>query len=52
MSYMWKILAIMGIGTGAFFIYKMQNPNCVKDMKQTLDNITNKAGKSMKNMMQ
>ena len=47
-----KVLAVMGMGAGAFMIYKMYNPECVHEMKDTLDNITNKASKSMKNMMQ
>ena len=49
---MWKILAVMGIGAGVLAIYKMQNPECMHDMKKTLDNITETAGKKMKNMME
>ena len=37
---MWKVLAVMGLGGGAFFLYKMKNPNCIQDMKESLDNMT------------
>ena len=49
---MWKVLAVMGIGTGAFLLYKMQNPDCIQDMKESLDNLTKRASKKMENMMQ
>ena len=49
---MWKLLVVMGIGAGVLAIYKMQNPECMHDMKKTLDNITETAGKKMKNMME
>lgn len=52
MSFMWKILAVMGIGTGAFIAYKMINPECVQDMKTSLDNMTKKASNKVKNMME
>ena len=52
MSTMWKLLAVMGLTGGALLLYKMNNPNCVQDMKNTLDNVTNNAGKKMKNMME
>ena len=52
MSYMWKVQAVMGLAGGALLVYKMKNPECVQDMKESLDNMTKKASKSMKNMMQ
>lgn len=52
MSFMWKALAVMGITGGAVLIYKMKNPNCVKDMKDSLDNMTKKASNKVKNMME
>ena len=51
MSFMWKVLAVMGITTGALFAYKMMNPECVQDMKNNLDNMTKKASKKLENMM-
>lgn len=51
MSTVWKVLAVMGIPLGAFVIYKMQDKECIQDMKQSLDNMTKKASNSMKNMM-
>ena len=52
MNNMLKVLAVMGMGAGAFIIYKMCNSECVEDMKEAIGNVTNKASKSMKNMMQ
>ena len=51
MSLMWKVLAVMGIGTGAFIIYKMQNPECVKDMKDMFNDMTKCTCDKAKNMM-
>lgn len=48
---MWKILALMGIGAGAFMLYKKQNPECIQDMKTSLDKMTKSASNKMKNMM-
>ena len=45
MSTMWKVLAVMGLTGGALLLYKMQNPECMEDMKQALDNMTKKASK-------
>ena len=52
MSFMWKVLAVMGLTGGAFLAYKMINPECVQDMKKSLDCMTKKASKKMENMMQ
>lgn len=52
MENMWKVLALMGIGAGAFMLYKKQNPDCIHDMKKSLDNITKSASNKMKNMME
>jgi len=52
MNNMLKVLAVMGMGAGAFMIYKMYNPECVHEMKDTLDKLTKNASKSVKNMMQ
>ena len=52
MNNMLKVLAIMGIGLGSFMIYKMYSPECVQDMKESLDNLTKCASKKMENMMQ
>ena len=51
MSLMWKVLAVMGIGTGTFLLYKMQNPDCIQDMKESLDNMTSCTCNKVKNMM-
>lgn len=47
----WKIMAIVGAGYGAWMLYKKYNPECVHDIKTTMDKITNKASKSIENMM-
>ena len=52
MNNMLKVLAIMGIGLGSFMIYKLYNPDCIQDMKESLDNITKSASKKMGNMKQ
>ena len=52
MNNMLKVLAVMGMGAGAFMIYKMYNPECVHEMKDTLDKLTKRASKKMENMMQ
>ncbi|MBR1386495.1 MAG: hypothetical protein IJ568_06665 [Bacilli bacterium] len=52
MNYMWKVLAVTGACVGAFMLYKKQNPECVEDMKESLNKMTKTAGKSMKNMME
>lgn len=52
MSTMWKVLAVMGLTGGALLLYKMKNPNCVQDMKETLDNVTKCASNKTKNMME
>ena len=49
---MWKVLAVTGMGLGAIMLYKICNPNCVQDMKNTLDNVADSASKKMKNMME
>ncbi len=49
---MWKVLAVTSIGLGALVLYKMKNPNCIQDMKNTIDNVTDNASKKMKNMME
>ena len=51
MSFMWKVLAVMGLTGGALLVYKMMNPECVQDMKENLDNMTKKASKKVENMM-
>ena len=48
---MWKVLAVCGMGLGAFLIYKKYNPECIHSMQETLDNLTKNASKKMKNMM-
>ncbi len=51
MSTMWKLLAVAGLTAGAVMLYKMKNPECVQDMKQTIDNMTKDASNKVKNMM-
>ena len=38
---MWKLLAVLGVGaaTGACVFYKMKNPNCIKDLMSSFDNM-------------
>ena len=52
MENMWKVLALMGIGAASFMLYKSKNPECVHDMKESLDKITKSASNKMKNMME
>lgn len=52
MDCMWKVLAVMGIGVGVFMVCKLMNPECMCEMKTTLDNLTKDASKKMKNMME
>lgn len=47
----WKILAVMGVGYASWMIYKKCNPECVHDIKTTIDKVTQKASKSIENMM-
>lgn len=47
----WKIMAIVGAGCGAFMLYKKYNPECVHDIKTTMDKLTKKASKNIENMM-
>ncbi|MBO5375251.1 MAG: hypothetical protein J6A52_00190 [Bacilli bacterium] len=47
----WKIMALMGVGFGAFMMYKKYNPECVHDIKTTMDKLTKKAGQNIENMM-
>ena len=49
---MWKVLAVMGLGGTAFLLYNQMNPECKKDMKDSIDKMTNKASNKVKNMMQ
>ncbi len=51
MSFMWKVLAVVGLTGGALLICKMSKPECVQDMKESLDNMTKSASNKVKNMM-
>ena len=42
---MWKVLAVMGLTGGALLLYKMKNPECIQDMKESLDKMTKNASK-------
>ena len=52
LSTIWKVLAVMGLTGGALIIYSMQNPECMNNMKNAIDNMTKKASKQSKNMME
>lgn len=52
LSFMWKLLAIMGLGTSAFLLYEKMNPECCKDMKESINKMTDKASNKVKNMME
>lgn len=52
MSFMWKVLAVMGLGTSAFLLYEKMNPECVHDMKDSLNKMTDKASNKVKNMIE
>lgn len=52
MSSMWKALALMAMGAGAYMLIEKMSPECICDMKESLDNLTKDAGKKVKNMMQ
>lgn len=47
----WKLMALVGIGYASWAIYKKYNPECVHDIKTTVDKISKKAMKSVENMM-
>lgn len=47
----WKIMALMGTGAVAFMLYKKYNPECVHDIKNTVQKVTDKACKTMEDMM-
>ncbi len=47
----WKLLALAGVSYGAFMLYKKYNPECVHDIKTTMEKMTAKATKSIENMM-
>lgn len=47
---MWKILAAMGVGSALTMAYVMLNHECVHDMRESLENMTKKASKTIKNM--
>lgn len=50
MNSMWKILAAMGVGSALTMAYVMMNHECVHDMRESLENMTKKASKTIKNM--
>ena len=52
MNYMWKALLSVGVGVGAFMLYKKHNPDCIEDMKESLNKMTKSAKKVSKNMME
>lgn len=52
MSFMWKVLAVMGLGTSAFLLCERMNKDCTKDMKDSISKMTDKASNKVKNMMQ
>ncbi len=52
LSFMWKVLAVMGLGTSAFLLYEKMNPECVHDMKDSLNKMTDKASNKVKNMIE
>lgn len=47
----WKILALIGVGYASWMIYKKYNPECVHDMKNTIEKMTKKASNKIENMM-
>lgn len=47
----WKMLAVLGIGYASWMVYKKYNPECVNDMKTTIDKVVKKASKNVENMM-
>jgi len=51
---MWKALGLVGLGmvSGAVVYSKLQNNECVTDMKSSIDNMTKKASNKVKNMME
>lgn len=54
MSAMWKALGLVGLGmvSGAVVYSKLQNNECVTNMKSSIDNMTKNASNKMKNMME
>lgn len=54
LSGMWKALGLVGLGmvSGAVVYSKLQNSECMMDMKTSLDNMTKKTSNRVKNMME
>ena len=52
MSFMWKVLAVMGLGGVALLLYNEMSPECKCNMKDSIDKMTNKASNKVKNMME
>lgn len=48
---MWKYLAVFSIGLGTGMLCKFMKPECIHDMKESLNNITKKANEKVQNMM-
>ena len=47
----WKAVALVGIGYASWMLYKKYMPECAHDIKTTMSKITNKATKTVENMM-
>lgn len=47
----WKMLAIIGAGYGAWMLYKKCNPECVHNIKTTMNKLTKDASEKIENMM-
>ena len=52
MSFMWKVLAVMGLGGVALLLYNEMSPECKHNMKESLDKMANKTSNKVKNMME
>ena len=50
MNSMWKVLALCGVGSVLTLAYVMANHECVHNMRESINNMTNKASKTIKNM--
>lgn len=44
-------LVVIGMGIGAWMLYKKYNPECAEEMKQTMNKVSKNAMKSIENMM-
>lgn len=50
MNSMWKAFAFIGVGSVLTMAYVMSNHECFHDMRETIENLKDKASKTIKNI--